>query len=155
MEAPPRVRHPQAVLFACTMNAVRSPMAASLLRNMFPKTMYVRSAGARKGEVDPFVVSVMAELGQDISRHKPKTFEELEDLDGLNFDLIITLSPQAHHKALELTRTHAIEVEYWPTQDPTLVEGSRDQRMQAYRDVCDGLSLRIRKRFARGGGVGL
>ncbi|MBN8976348.1 MAG: low molecular weight phosphatase family protein [Rhizobiales bacterium] len=155
MEAPPRVRHPQAVLFACTMNAVRSPMAASLLQQMFPKTLYVRSAGARKGELDSFAVATMAELGQDISRHRPMTFEDLEDWEGLNFDLIVTLSPQAHHKALELTRTHAIEVEYWPTQDPTLVEGSREQRMQAYRDVCDGLSLRIRKRFAHGGSVGL
>jgi len=151
MEAPPRVRNPQAVLFACGQNSVRSPMAASLLQQMFPSTLYVRSAGVKKGELDPFAVAVMAELGQDISRHKPTTFEELEDWEGLNFDLIITLSPQAHHKALELTRTHAIDVEYWPTQDPTTVEGSREQRLQAYRDVCDGLLSRIRRRFARGG----
>jgi len=151
MEAPPRVRNPQAVLFACGQNSVRSPMAASLLQQMFPNTLYVRSAGVKKGELDPFAVAVMAELGQDISRHKPTTFEELEDWEGLNFDLIITLSPQAHHKALELTRTHAIDVEYWPTQDPTTVEGSREQRLQAYRDVCDGLLSRIRRRFARGG----
>jgi protein-tyrosine-phosphatase len=155
MTAPSRVRHPQAVLFSCGLNSVRSPMAASLLQQMFPQTLYVRSAGVKKGELDPFAVAVMAELGQDISRHKPMTFEELDDWEGLNFDLIITLSPQAHHKALELTRTHAIEVEYWPTQDPTNAEGNREQRLQAYRDVCDGLSLRIRKRFARGGGAGL
>jgi len=155
MTAPPRVRQPQAVLFACGLNSVRSPMAASLLHQMFPHTLYVRSAGVKKGELDPFAVAVMAELGQDISRHRPMTFEELDDWEGLNFDLIITLSPQAHHRALELTRTHASEVEYWPTQDPTTSEGNREQRLQAYRDVCDGLSLRIRKRFARGGGVGL
>ncbi|HWV96216.1 MAG TPA: arsenate reductase ArsC [Xanthobacteraceae bacterium] len=155
METPPRVRHPQAVLFACGQNSVRSPMAESLLKQMFPNTLYVRSAGVKKGELDPFAVAVMAELGQDISRHRPMTFEELEDWEGLNFDLIITLSPQAHHKALELTRTHATEVEYWPTQDPTLAQGNREQRMEAYREVCDGLSLRIRKRFARGGGAGL
>mgnify|MGYP001122670576 FL=1 len=155
MTAPPRVRQPQAVLFACGLNSVRSPMAASLLHQMFPHTLYVRSAGVKKGELDPFAVAVMAELGQDISRHRPMTFEELDDWEGLNFDLIITLSPQAHHRALELTRTHAVEVEYWPTQDPTTSEGNREQRLQAYRDVCDGLSLRIRKRFARGGGVGL
>ncbi|MCB1414146.1 MAG: arsenate reductase ArsC [Xanthobacteraceae bacterium] len=153
MAAPGSVRNPQAVLFACAMNAVRSPMAESLLQQMFPKTLYVRSAGVKKGELDPFAVAVMAELGQDISRHRPKTFEELEDWEGLNFDLIITLSPEAHHKALDLTRTHAVEVEYWPTQDPTLVEGSREQRLDAYREVCDGLSLRIRKRFARGAGL--
>src|SRR4029077_457556 len=148
MVAAPRARNPQAVLFACALNAVRSPMAASLLQQMFPQ-LYVKSAGVRKGELDPFVVSVMAELGQDISTHKPTTFEELEDWEGLNFDLIITLSPEAHHKALELTRTVAADVEYWPTQDPTGAEGNREQKLQAYREVCDTLLLRIRKRFSR------
>src|SRR4030081_1593981 len=105
MEAPSRVRTPQAVLFACGLNSVRSPMAASLLQQMFPHALYVKSAGVRKGELDPFAIAVMAELGQDISGHKPITFEELDDWEGLNFDLIITLSPEAHHKALELTRT--------------------------------------------------
>src|ERR1700740_2709908 len=131
MVAAPRARNPQAVLFACGLNAVRSPMAASLLQQMFPQ-LYVKSAGVRKGELDPFAVSVMAELGQDISTHKPTTFEELEDWEGLNFDLIITLSPEAHHKALELTRTLAADVEYWPTPDPVAVEGSRPQRLRAY-----------------------
>ena len=155
MAAPARVHNPQSVLFACELNSVRSPMAASLLHHMFPRTLYVRSAGVRAGELDPFAVAVMAELGQDISRHRPLTFEQLEDWEGLNFDLIITLSPEAHHKALELTRTIAADVEYWPTPDPTAIEGSREQRIQAYREVCDGLLLRIRKRFARGGNVGL
>ncbi len=148
---PPRARTPQAVLFACAFNAVRSPMAESLLQNMFPQALYVRSAGVRKGDLDPFAVAVMAELGQDISKHRPMTFEDLDDWEGLNFDLIISLSPEAHHKALELTRTMAVEVEYWPTQDPTTVEGNREQKLEAYREVCDGLALRIRKRFARGG----
>jgi protein-tyrosine-phosphatase len=143
---PPRVRNPQAVLFACGFNSVRSPMAASLLQTMFPK-VYVRSAGVRKAEVDPFAVVVMKEFGQDISRYRPQTFEELEDLEGLNFDLIVTLSPEAHHRALELTHTIAADVEYWPTPDPTAAEGTREQRLQAYREVCDGLLLRIRRRF--------
>ena len=147
--APARAKNPQAVLFACAQNAVRSPMAESLLRQMFPQGLYVKSAGARKGELDPFAVAVMAELGQDISKHKPKTFAELEDWEGLNFDLIITLSPEAHHKALDLTRTLAADVEYWPTPDPTTTEGSRDQKLAAYREVCDGLSMRIRRRFAK------
>src|ERR1700748_1630252 len=150
MVAAPRVRNPQAVLFACGLNAVRSPMAASLLQQMFPQ-LYVKAAGVRKAELDPFVVSVMAELGQDISTHKPTTFEELEDWEGLNFDLIIPLSPEAHHKALELTRTLAAEVEYWPTHDPTGAQGNREQKLAAYRDVCDGLLLRIRRRFSRAG----
>ena len=147
----PRARNPQAVLFACGLNSVRSPMAESLLRQMFPQALYVKSAGVKKGELDPFAVAVMAELGQDISGHKPMTFEELEDWEGLNFDLIITLSPEAHHKALELTRTMAADVEYWPTPDPTGMEGNREQKLQAYREVCDGLSMRIRRRFAKAG----
>ncbi len=147
----PGLRAPQAVLFACGLNSVRSPMAASLLQRMFPQALYVRSAGVKKGELDPFAVAVMAELGQDISHHKPMTFEELDDWEGLNFDLIITLSPEAHHKALELTRTMAADVEYWPTPDPVGTEGSREQKLQAYREVCDGLLLRIRKRFSKVG----
>src|ERR1700732_2775433 len=137
--APPRPNAPQAVLFACGLNSVRSPMAESLLPRMVPHALYVKSAGVRKGELVPFAVAVMPELGQDISGHKPMTFAELEDWEGLNFDLIITLSPEAHHKALELTRTLAAEVEYWPTHDPTGTEGNRAQKLQAYREVCDGL----------------
>ena len=151
MAASPRARNPQSVLFACGLNSVRSPMAASLLQHMFPSTLYVRSAGVRKGELDPFAIAVMAELGQDISQHKPVTFEELEDWEGLNFDLIVTLSPEAHHKALELTRALAADVEYWPTADPTGAEGSREQKLTAYREVCDSLLARIRRRFAKTG----
>jgi len=151
MAAPPRPRAPQAVLFACGLNSVRSPMAESLLQHMFPQALYVKSAGVKKGELDPFAVAVMAELGQDISGHRPMTFEELDDWEGLNFDLIITLSPEAHHRALELTRTLAADVEYWPTQDPTGADGNREQKLEAYREVCDGLLLRIRKRFSKAG----
>src|SRR5215470_8921238 len=151
MVAPSRARNPQSVLFACGFNSVRSPMAESLLQRMFPHALYVKSAGVKKGELDPFAVAVMAELGQDISAHKPITFEELEDWEGLNFDLIITLSPEAHHKALDLTRTLAADVEYWPTVDPTTTHGSREQKLAAYREVCDTLLLRIRKRFSKAG----
>ncbi len=151
MVGPPRARIPQAVLFACGLNSVRSPMAESLLKQMIPQGLYVRSAGVRKGELDPFAVAVMAELGQDISGHKPMTFEELDDWEGLNFDLIVTLSPEAHHKALELTRTVAADVEYWPTPDPTGTDGSREQKLSAYREVLDGLLMRIRRRFSKAG----
>src|ERR1700689_4293948 len=147
----PRARNPQAVLFACGLNSVRSPMAESLLRHMFPGAIYVKPAGARKAELDPFAVAVMAELGQDISGHRPMTFEELDDWEGLNFDLIITLAPEGHHRALDLTRTLAAEVEYWPTPDPTGLEGNREQKLEAYREVMDGLLLRIRKRFSKVG----
>ena len=145
MSAP--ATRPLAVLFACGLNSVRSPMAAALFGQMFGRGIYVGSAGVRKGELDPFAVAAMAELGVDISRHRPITFEELEDLEGLNFDLIVTLSPEAHHRALELTRTSAVDVEYWPTPDPTDLEGNREQRLDAYREVRDQLSSRIRERF--------
>ena len=138
---------PQAVLFACGLNAVRSPMAAAVLKRMLGSSLYVGSAGVRKGELDPFAGAVMEEIGIDINEHRPITFDELEDLEGLNFDLIVTLSPEAHHKALELTRVLAVEVEYWPTADPTVVEGSREQRLEAYRAVRDQLVQNIRERF--------
>jgi protein-tyrosine-phosphatase len=115
---------------------------------MLGSSIYVGSAGVRKGEPDPFAVAVMAEIGLDISRHKPVTFEELDDLEGLNFDLIVTLAPEAHHRALEITRTNAVDVEYWPTPDPSVVEGSREQRLETYRAVRDQLLAHIRERFA-------
>jgi protein-tyrosine-phosphatase len=139
---------PQAVLFACGLNTVRSPMAERIFRHFFGAGVYVASAGVRKGELDPFAVAVMDEIGLDIARHRPKTFEELEDWEGLNFDVIITLTPEAHHRALELTRVLAVAVEYWPTPDPTDGSGNREQRLDAYRAVRDQLIARIKARFA-------
>lgn len=152
MAAPARIDRPQAVLFVCGLNSVRSPMAAGLFRQMFGRNVYVGSAGVKKAELDPFAVAAMEEIGVDISRHRPQTLEEIEEWEGLNFDLIVTLSPEAHHRALEVTRAIAAEVEYWPTPDPTSVEGSREQRLDAYRGVRETLMQRIRTRF--GGGPG-
>lgn len=135
---------PGSVLFICGLNAVRSPMAEALARRLFGKTTYIASAGVRKGELDPFSVKVMEEVGLDISKHRPHTIEDLEDD---NFDLIITLAPEAHHKALDMTRTLAAEVEYWPTPDPQLATGSRDQILDTYRSVRDGLAKRIKTRL--------
>jgi len=147
MEDASRSTRPHAVLFACGLNSVRSPMAAGLFKQMIGRTSYVASAGVNKDELDPFAVAALEEVGIDISRHRPMTFEELEDWEGLNFDLIVTLSPEAHHKALELTRTIAADVEYWPTPDPTAIEGTREQRLSAYREVRDQLTERIKARF--------
>src|SRR6202035_5590034 len=90
---------PQAVLFACGLNSVRSPMAAALFKHLFGHRAYVASAGVRSGELDPFAVAVMDEVGLDISKHRPMTFEELDDWEGLNFDLLVTLAAEAHHRA--------------------------------------------------------
>ena len=138
---------PRAVLFACGQNSVRSPMAAALLRRM-QGAPRIASAGVRKGELDAFAVAAMAEIGIDIAAHEPVTFEELEDWDGLDFDLIVTLAPEAHHKALELTHRLSAAVEYWPTADPTAAEGNREQRLDAYRAIRDQLMARIYARFA-------
>lgn len=119
-------------------------MAAAIMRHLLGKFVYVESAGVRAGELDPFAVETMEEIGVEIGRYRPKRFEDLED--G-SFDLVITLSPEAQHRAVELTRNAAVEVEYWPTFDPTAVEGTREQRLEAYRGVRDELIRRIRTRF--------
>lgn len=136
---------PGAVLFSCTWNSVRSPMAEGLLKHLLGHKIYVDSAGVRPLEVNPFVIEVMDEIGIDMSKHRPKTFDDLEDT---SYDLIISLSPEAQHKAVELTRTMACEVEFWNTLDPSLVEGNRDMRIEAYRQVRDQLKKRIERRFA-------
>jgi protein-tyrosine-phosphatase len=145
---------PQSVLFACNHNAIRSPMAAAILRYLAGKRIYSRSGGVKAGRFDPFAVAAMEEIGIDISKHQPRTIEDLEDT---SFDLIVTLAPEAHHKALELTRTMAVDVEYWPTLDPSAVAesgmGSREQILDAYRGVRDSLFRRIKERFPLGGGA--
>jgi protein-tyrosine-phosphatase len=142
---------PGAVLFVCTMNAVRSPMAAAILRHLAGRRVYVESAGVKAGGPDPFAIAVMEEIGIDIAGHRPGTLQELHDT---SFDLIVTLSPEAHHQALELTRTMAVEVEYWPSFDATMMVGhaSREQVLDAYRGVRDHLFRRIKRRFGFEGG---
>jgi len=139
----PSRRKIQAVLFTCAMNAIRSPMAEAIARHYFGKTLYVQSAGIHKGEVDGFVIAVLDEIGIDARKHKPHTLEDLAENEGLNFDLIVTLSPEAHHTAMELTRTLSVEVEYWATIDPSIVEGGRETRLEAYRQVRDTLQEQI------------
>ena len=142
---------PSAVLFACTMNAVRSPMAAAILRHLAGNRIYVASAGVREGEHDPFVDAVMEEIAIDVSRHMPQA---IADLNDTTFDLIISLSPEAHHQALELTRTMAVDVEYWPTFDASIMigQGNRDQVLASYRQVRDQLFEKIKRRFGFDGG---
>jgi protein-tyrosine-phosphatase len=135
---------PGSVLFCCTLNAIRSPMAEGILKLLHGRRIYVDSVGLRAGEVDPFAVAAMDEIGVDLARHRGKTFDDLEDT---SFDLIVSLSPEAQHRAVEMTRTMACEVEFWNTFDPSLVEGSREARLDAYRAVRDTLMTRIQTRF--------
>jgi len=138
------VERPSAVLFACTMNAIRSPMAEALMRHFHGKQIWVESVGVHKGEPDPMAIVVMDEIGIDISKHRPRSFEEMEDNF---FDLVISLSPEAQHHAVEMTRTMSCEVEFWNTLDPSMFEGSREQRLEIYRQVRDQLERHILKRF--------
>lgn len=135
---------PQAVLFACTMNAIRSPMAMGILKRLHGTRLYVDSVGVRAGDLDPFLLEVMDEIGIDLSGHRSKTFEDLEDD---SFDLVVSLSPEAQHKAVDMTRTNACDVEFWNTYDPSLTEGSREMRLESYRTVRDELMKRIENRF--------
>ena len=132
----------------CRMNAVRSPMAEVLARSLLPAGTYVASAGVRPGERDPFVDAVLGEVGLSLGRHAPHSLDQLEDD---YFDLIVTLAPEAHHAALELTRSMAVDVAYWPTPDPTVATGTRDQILSAYRDVREQLKMLIQRRIAAAG----
>jgi protein-tyrosine-phosphatase len=143
---------PGAVLFMCGMNSIRSPIAEAIARHYLPKSIYIASAGVRRGERDPFVDAVLDEIGLSLGRHQPHLLDDLEDD---YFDLIVTLAPEAHHKALDLTRSWSADVEYWPTPDPTVVTGTRDQILDAYRGVRDHISKLIHSRLvAKSRGVG-
>ncbi len=135
---------PGAVLFCCTLNSVRSPMAEAMLKHLHGNRIYVDSVGVRRGPLDSFAVTVMDEIGIDLTRHRVKSFDDLEDS---YFDLVISLSPDAQHRAVEMTRTMACELLYWNTFDPTSVRGSRQSRLDAYRQVRDHLMARILERF--------
>jgi protein-tyrosine-phosphatase len=137
-------RIPASVLFACTENALRSPMAEAMLKHLHGHRIFVDSVGVRAGVLDGFAVEVMAELGLDIAKHRPKTFDDLEDT---SFDLIVSMSPEAQHGAVELTRSTSAEIEFWHIFDPSIVEGGRTARLDAYRQVRDQLMTRIRERF--------
>lgn len=136
---------PGSILFLCGQNVIRSPIAEQIARVALPPSVFIASAGVRSGERDPFVDSVLDEHGMTLGKRQPQL---LDDLDDAYFDLIVTLAPEAHHAALELTRAAAVDVEYWPTPDPTTASGTRDQIMAAYRDVFERLETRIRSRFS-------
>jgi protein-tyrosine-phosphatase len=119
-------------------------MAAAIMKHFYGHKVYVASCGVKPGQLDPFVTAVMEEMGIDMARYRPQGFADLEDS---SFDLVISLSPEAHHRALELTRTMAIEAEYWPTMDPSVAMGSREQILDSYRNVRDTLTRKIRQRF--------
>ena len=135
---------PSAVLFACTLNAIRSPMAAAIMHHHFGHKVYVASAGIAAGDPDPFVGMIMDEIGIDLKKHRPHSFEDLEDSV---FDLLITLSLEAKTRADEMSRTLAIEIETWSVADPSQTQGSREQILDAYREVRDDIVKKVKLRF--------
>ena len=137
-------RQPASILFLCGQNAIRSPMAEAIAAAHLPRGVLVRSAGLMRGERDPFVDAVIAEAGLKLPDHEPRALEDMED-DLV--DLIVTLSDAAHERAVELARGKAVDIEHWPTPDPSLASGNRENRMMAYREVRDGLERRIAERF--------
>ena len=141
-------KRPGAVLFACNFNRVRSLMAESLFKQRFHGEIFVDSCGVMAGEdetLDPFVAAVLAEVGIKLDEHRPKQFDNLDDD---SFDVVMSLTPEAERQAQELARGRAIELEFWPTSDPTQVTGSREAILDAYREVRDELAERIAARFA-------
>jgi len=143
--------NPETVLFVCTMNAIRSPMASAIFQHLMGGTSKATSAGIRPGLSDPFVVAVMDEIGIDLAEYQPQGLDAIADQ---SFDLIVSLSPEAHHHAVELTRVMAADVTYWPTLDIAQLEqaGSRLEKLTQYRAMRDMLFERIKKDFALTGG---
>lgn len=139
---------PASVLFCCTLNSVRSPMAEAIMKHFHGHRTFVESVGVRKGDVNEFAAAAMEEIGIDLSGHRPKTFEELDDT---SFDLVISLTPEAQNSAIEMTRTLSAELEHWPTSDPSAVPADRRELiLDAYRDLRDDLVKRVQDRFGQG-----
>ena len=134
------------VLFVCNLNAVRSPMAEALTRALFGKTVYADSAGLEPSERDPFVISVLHEVNIDMTEDHPL---DVNEIDVGSFDHVICLTPEAHARVNELVKGQAVNVEYWPTIDPYAAgaQGSREQRLAAYRELREELRRMIERRF--------
>ncbi|MGI3166943.1 low molecular weight phosphatase family protein [Pseudooceanicola sp. 200-1SW] len=141
---------PQSVLFCCDHNAVRSPMAEGIMKKLYGMDIYVQSVGVKNDlEIDGFAIAVCQELGVELSRHRSRSFEEMQDWgdDLSSFDLVVALSPASQRSALELTRYFHLDVEYWPIMDPTGIGETREQKLNAYRQSRDQIINRLKDRF--------
>lgn len=143
---------PSSVLFCCDHNAVRSPMAEGIMKKLYGTGTYVQSAGVTNDmEIDGFSIAVCQELNVELSRHRSRSFDEMENWgDDLgSFDLVIALSPASQRRALDLTRFYHLEVEYWPILDPTGLGESRDAKLASYRQARDQIMDRLVARFGQ------
>ena len=134
---------PNHVLYVCTMNAIRSPMAAAITHHFYGPTVYAASAGLSAGDPDPFVSVVMDEIGIDLKTHRPHSLTE----DDLDFDLVVTLSDDALDSAQNLLRKTGASREHWPMPDPSTTEGGREQILDAYRSLRDTIMRKVKARF--------
>jgi protein-tyrosine-phosphatase len=128
------------VLFACNINAVRSAMAEAIIKSRFPGKIFTDSCGVTPGQQDGFAVAVMAEIDVDLSHHAPKGFD---DLDCDFYDVIISFSPEAHARAQDLTRNVDCDALYWPVDNLAGLQGSREERLRAYRSVRDDIIAKL------------
>lgn len=141
---------PQSVLFCCDHNAVRSPMAEGIMKKFYGHDCYVQSVGVRNDmEIDGFAVAVCGEMGVELSRHRSRSFDQMEEWgDDLSaFDLVIALSPASQRRALDLTRVFHLEVDYWPILDPTGLGEMRDAKLASYRQSRDQIIARLTDRW--------
>lgn len=143
---------PSSVLFCCDHNSIRSPMAEGILKRHAGTSIFVQSAGVKNDkDIDGFAIAVCKEIGVELSKHKVRSFEDLEmwgeTLDS--YDLIVALSPAAQRRALDLTVNHALTVEYWPTLDPVGIGETRRDKLDAYRQVRDQIIANIQRRFPK------
>ena len=125
-------------------------MAEGLMKKYYGTRAYVQSAGVRNDmEIDGFSIAVCKEMGIELSRHRSRSFEEMEQWgdDLSQFDLIVALSPASQRMALELTRYHHLDIEYWPILDPTGLADARDAKLSAYRQARDQIRDRMLARF--------
>lgn len=141
---------PSSVLFCCDHNAIRSPMAEGLMKKLYGRQCYVQSVGVKSDqEIDGFTIAVCQEIGVELSQHRARSFEEMQDWgdDLSGFDLVIALSPASQRQALELTRYFHLDVEYWPVMDPTGLAEGREARLTAFRATRDQIRDRMIARF--------
>lgn len=141
---------PASVLFCCDHNAIRSPMAEGLMKQIYGTETYVQSAGVHNDlEIDGFAIAVCDEVGVELARHRSRSFDMMEQWgDDLgSFDLIVALSPASQRRALELTRYFHLDVEYWPIMDPTGVGETREAKLDQYRQARDQIRARLIGRF--------
>ena len=142
---PPKQTRPRMVLFVCTMNAIRSPMAAAITHHYFGSQVYAASAGILAGDPDPFVSVVMDEIDIDLKFHRPHS---LRDEQELQFDLVVTLSDEAALEAQKLPRKKGSSIEHWALPDPSTTQGGRQQILDSYRALRDDIIARVKARFA-------